>query len=157
MKETFFWAIPDLLAGSAMPAIDELQWIRAQGIRAMFSLHDPGKALARAIRHRGFDHHIRPLPDNIPPTKADLKAYQQAIPWLVKLLANRVEEEIPTLIHCMAGKDRTGLVLALFLSRWWGGGEQLSADETIAKMLSINPRLLSADGYEAAARRLIGD
>jgi protein-tyrosine phosphatase len=54
---------------------------------------------------------------------------------------------LPALIHCTAGKDRTGLVVALIHS-WLG-----VPDETIAAEYALSAELLHADDDEAIAKQ----
>jgi protein-tyrosine phosphatase len=54
---------------------------------------------------------------------------------------------LPALIHCTAGKDRTGLVVALIHS-WLG-----VSDETIAAEYALSAELLHADDDEAIAKQ----
>jgi protein-tyrosine phosphatase len=54
---------------------------------------------------------------------------------------------LPALIHCTAGKDRTGLVVALIHS-WLG-----LADETIAADYALSAELLHADTDEAIEKQ----
>ena len=55
----------------------------------------------------------------------------------------------PTLVHCHAGKDRTGLVLVAYLVRYHG----LDVNEAIARVRAVRPIAMSTPGYEATARR----
>ena len=60
-----------------------------------------------------------------------------------------VENGQPALVHCHAGKDRTGLALSTYLIRHHG----LDAEDAIDRVRSVQPVAMSAPGYEATARR----
>jgi protein-tyrosine phosphatase len=55
----------------------------------------------------------------------------------------------PTLMHCHAGKDRTGLALTAYLVRY----HDLEVEEAMARVRGVQPVAMSAPGYEATARR----
>jgi protein-tyrosine phosphatase len=53
------------------------------------------------------------------------------------------------LVHCEAGKDRTGLALTAYLVRYHG----LAIEEALARVRAVQPIAMTAPGYEAVARR----
>ena len=64
-------------------------------------------------------------------------------------LHSEVSAGRPTLIHCHAGKDRTGLALVAYLVRYHG----LDMEEAIGQVRAVRPIAMSAPGYEDTAWR----
>ena len=59
-------------------------------------------------------------------------------------LGHQLAAARPTLVHCHAGKDRTGAVLAGYLIRYQG----LSPDEATRLVRQANPIAMTAPGYD---------
>ncbi len=146
-----YWAIPGLLAGR--PGPDEIEWnlgeLRQAGFGALLSLHNGGLNSADISQH-GFVHMLLPLPDTVPPSPEDIRTYRRLVPKALSFISQHVTNRIPTLVHCHAGKDRTGVVLVCYLSAYM----EISPVDAIAKLRAIKPGLLSAEGYEELALRL---
>lgn len=151
MKYTY-WVIPRLLAGR--PGPDEVGWnleeLYRNGFRTILSLHDGGADQADIKRH-GFIHKLLPLPNSGPPSPGDILIYRQLLPKALSVIEQWVRNGDPTLVHCHAGKDRTGVVLACYLSRY----PKLKPSEAIARLRAIKPDLLTAEGYEALVYHLL--
>lgn len=136
-----YWVMDGLLAGRPGPV--EFPWdleaVAAAGVRAIVSLNtepDPG-----AIAAAGLRHHSLPMTPALP-VVAPLQ------PVLATIYAE-VSAGQPALVHCHAGKDRTGLALAAYLVRYAG----LDVDEAIARVRAVQPTAMSAPSYEATAQR----
>ena len=54
----------------------------------------------------------------------------------------------PVLVHCHAGKDRTGVMLASYLMRYEG----LAPEDAISYLRVLRSNVMSAPGYEETAR-----
>lgn len=149
-----YWAIPGLLA--SRPGPDEIAWnlgeLYQAGFGAMLSLHDGGVDPADIRRH-GFIHKLLLLPNSVPPSLQDIGIYQQLLPEALSFIDQHVVAKVPTLVHCHASKDRTGVVLACYLSRYM----KMSPSEAIAKLRAVKPSLLSAEGYEALVYHLLNN
>jgi len=148
-----FWVLPGLLAGSAGP--DEVDWdldaLWRAGIRTGLTLDVGGLALA-ALRARGFIHKVLLLPDAVPRESEDIEIYRRLIPEAIAFLEKHVRKRVPTLVHCHAGKDRTGVVLACYLSVHLG----LTPGEAATMLRRIIPAILSGESYENLVYRLLG-
>ena len=60
----------------------------------------------------------------------------------------RIEAGNPVLVHCHAGADRTGAILAGYLVLY----HRMSAEEAIIRVRAANPCAMAAPGYiEAVA------
>jgi protein-tyrosine phosphatase len=72
------------------------------------------------------------------------------LPEALAFIKQHVTFGTPTLVYCHAGKDRTGVVLASYLSTGLG----MHPLEAIDKLRAVKPGLLSAEGYLALALHL---
>ncbi len=137
-----YWVIPGLLAGRSGPR--KVGWDLAElwagGLRTIVSLAGADGA---AIRAAGLRHYQAPLPGGLaflPPLRRWL--VRRMVP-VVDFIAAEVAAGRPTLVHCYAGKDRTGAVLAGYLVRY----HDLSPDEAIRLVRQANPRAMTAPGF----------
>ncbi len=110
-----YWIIPNKLAGRAGP--DEVPWdlkeLWGNGFRAILSLHD--RVDAFEIQKFGFAHMFAPLSPNFPPDVTEMEEYKRLVPQAIAFIRECLNKEKPTLVHCHAGKDRTGIVLAVYM------------------------------------------
>ncbi len=110
-----YWVIPNKLAGRAGP--DEVPWdlkeLCGNGFRAILSLNDNVDALE--IQRLGFAHMLAPLSPNFPPSRHEIEEYKKLVPKAIAFLEECLGKGMPTLVHCHAGKDRTGIVLAVYM------------------------------------------
>jgi hypothetical protein len=143
------WLLEGLLAGRPGPA--QRPWdpgeLHAAGLRVVVSLNtepDPLEIAAAGLRHYSL-----PLPAILPVTGALQNTMLAGIEPVLKTIHDKVQASQPTLVHCHAGKDRTGLVLTAYLVRFLG----MEIDESIARVRAVQPIAMSAPGYEATARR----
>ena len=144
-----FWLFDGLLAGRPGPVqapwdADEL-W--ARGLRVILSLNreaDPAEITAAGLRH-----HSLPLPPILPLTEGMQETLLAGLEEVLATMRAEVSAGHPTLVHCHAGKDRTGLALTAYLVRYHG----LGIEEAIGEVCAVRPIALTAPGYEATARR----
>jgi hypothetical protein len=147
--EYIYWVIDGLLAGRPGPV--EYPWdpgqFAAAGLRAIVSLNT--QADPAAIASAGLRHYSLPLPPILPMTSALQEMILRGLEEVLATIHAEVGAGEPTLVHCHAGKDRTGLALTAYLVRYHG----LDVEEAIERVRSANPIAMSAPGYEATARR----
>jgi len=150
--EQVYWVIDGSLAGRPGPV--EYPWdpeqFAAAGLRAIVSLNT--QADPAAIASAGLRHYSLPLPPILPMTGALQEMILRGLEEVLATVHVEVSAGQPTLVHCHAGKDRTGLALTAYLVRYHG----LGVEEAIERVRSVNPIAMSAPGYEATARRFAG-
>ena len=145
-----YWVIEKELAGR--PGPKRAPWNPAElyqgGIRTVISLATdvPVSDLTRyKLNHRRAK--FPPLILNSPGLQ---KAFlHEALPiW--EFIHQQLAEGNPTLVHCHAGNDRTGAILAGYLVSYHGQ----TPEEAIRNVRARNPHALEIGGYAEAVRRM---
>ena len=117
----------------------------------MLSIND-GEGCDRAeFAARGLDYLCVPFPANEPPEPGDDDLCHLVLPAAYEYVRAQHAAGRAVLVHCSAGKDRTGLFMSYYLMREDG----LDVDAAIARVRAVRPTALSALGWEALARRVL--
>lgn len=95
---------------SPQPGEDDLVEAREKGVRLVVNLREESVASLALCRKLGLDYHAIPVPDQETPR------FEQVLEFL-----EVVEARGPALVHCWAGRGRTGLFVACY--RVWAGIE----------------------------------
>lgn len=153
--DKLFWLIPGKLAGRAGPDREpwDLASLRSTGIGAVLSVNDGLLCHAEDFAAHGMSYACVPLPDNAPPQPGDDVVCLHALPKGYTFVAKHLGDRRTVLVHCSAGKDRTGLFLCYFLMRRAG----LQPEQAIRTVREVRPTALSALGWEAFALQLLGE
>lgn len=135
----FSWLIDNKLAGSGLPTSDdEIEWLKASGIRSIVTVREhplPKEWID------GLDYlHVYSL-DLMSPEIEDIDKG-------VDFIANMIKDNKPVLVHCAAGKGRTGLLLAAYLIKYHG----LNVDEAIEKVRRLRHGSIQSEHQELALR-----
>ncbi len=138
----FSWVIENRLAGSGLPlTIDQFRWLLDHSITSIVTVREvplPTEWLrapneARTVRNSESSSVINylhlPVEDYKAPTIEQLKS-------AISFIENEIRSnKSAVLVHCAAGKGRTGTILAAFLLK----SEHLSVEETIKKLRRLRP------------------
>jgi protein-tyrosine phosphatase len=147
--EHVYWVIDGLLAGRPGPAQSpwNLDAFKGAGLQVIVSLNtEPNPA---EIAAAGLRHHSLPQTPSLPVVAPLQDMLLRGIESVLATIQAEVSAGQPTLVHCHAGRDRTGLALTAYLVRYYG----LGVDQAITRVRIVMPAAMSAPGYEATARR----
>jgi len=143
--EHVFWLVPERVAGRCGP--NEQDWdlahLRASGIGAVLSVNDGELCIAEEFAEQGLAYACIPLSNNAPPSEGDLEHCLRALPEALAFAEDHLSRGSPVLVHCAAGKDRTGLFLAYYLLQ----AEGCTAREAIERVRAVRPIAFTADGW----------
>lgn len=151
--EHVFWLVPGRLAGRSGPDRDpwDVGELRRSGIDAILSVNDGAMCHREDFAAHGIRYACVPLSDNAPPRPGDEAICERALPRAYAFLRENIDAGRTVLVHCSAGKDRTGLVLAYWLVRTQG----CSAEEAVARVREVRPIALNAECWEELGLRLL--
>lgn len=133
----FSWLLDNKLAGCGMPtSTEELTWIQDQGIKSIVTMTET--ALPQAwIKNVNYLHI---------PTE-DLSAPDmEKIDSVVDFIHQRLECNVPVMVHCAAGIGRTGTILACYLIKY----QNHSAKNAIDKVRKKRPGSVQSESQEIA-------
>jgi hypothetical protein len=154
-----FWIEEGTVAGRRGPwqATFDLAAMEAAGIGAILTLDAEEAELLPPLPAEGAPGggivgkciHLTP---NIPPGPEDYRLYAERVPEALSFLLDWVENRKgAVLVHCHAGNDRTGTVLAAWICATRGK----SPVDAIEEVRIANPEALSAYGYEEMALEVL--
>jgi atypical dual specificity phosphatase len=135
----FGWLIDGKLAGCGLPVTqDEFKWLADQGIKSVVTVREV------ALPSEWFDGsdidylHLQ-VEDYGAPTIEEL---DQAVDFIEQQIGN----SRPVMVHCAAGKGRTGTVLAAYLVKNQG----MTAEQAIDKVRIMRPGSIQSVSQETA-------
>jgi protein-tyrosine phosphatase len=99
----------------------------------------------------GLESSWIPLPTTVLPDQEAEHICLERIPKAYTFIRDRITSGQRVLVQCVAGCDRTGLVLSHYLAMSNG----LDINEAINEVRSVRPMALSAEGWEDMAVRVI--
>src|SRR5436190_1954530 len=101
-------------------------------------------------RH-GLVYACIPLSSNAPPQDGDLEHCRRALPEALSFARENMRRGLAVLVHCTAGKDRTGLFMAYYLVQC----ESCSLQQAVARVRSVRPIALTATGWHEFALQVL--
>ncbi len=151
--DKLFWLIPGRLAGR--PGPDQELWnlksLRTGGIGAILSVNDGLSCHPDDFKTYGISYVCMPLSGNAPPLPGDDEICLRVLPQAYQFVQTEMQKGHAVVVHCSAGKDRTGLFLCYFLMQH----ADLSPEEAITAIRKVRPIALSAVGWEEFAKQVL--
>lgn len=133
----FSWVIEKKLAGSGMPVnLPQLLWVAKNGIRSVITVREsplPPSWLANTSQRLEYVH--LKVDDFCAPTLEILES-------TVRHIDQHINEDKPVLVHCAAGKGRTGTILAAYFMKQ---DRNLSSLEAIKRIRILRPGSIQSD------------
>jgi len=140
--EGFSWVTPGLLAATARPhdVHAALEYFREEGITAIVSLTERPFAPASYLDEFGFDYHHIPVADFGAPRMEQIEEF-------VAVVQRAKQEGGKVVVHCLAGRGRTGTMLACYFV-----STGLSPEEALATVRALRPGSVETELQEDAVR-----
>ena len=144
-----FWLRPGLIAGRAGPVYHpwEADALAAGGIGAVLTVNHAQSVYPDELARADITHAWMPMEDNAPPQPGDFEHCLATLPRALSFIRDMHALNRAVLVHCTAGKDRTGLTLSHYLCQVEG----YRAEAAVAEVRRVRPEALSACGYEPFA------
>jgi atypical dual specificity phosphatase len=134
----FSWIDKPLLAAMGRPeSLEELQWLRQQGIEVLISLTEE-PPWRQWVNEAGLMQVHVPVIDMQPPT-------QEQLEMSITTISRAHERQMGVGIHCGAGLGRTGVVLACYFVT-----KELSAKNAVARVRRLRPGSIETPEQEEA-------
>jgi predicted protein tyrosine phosphatase len=142
-QESFFWVIPGKLAGRAGPVVApwDFEELKASGFTTIVSTDE--ECHARLIADEGcFTHLEEIMPRDYPTTPLLIDRFVELTRRAAVNVLAELKKGATVLVHCYAGRDRTGLTLCAVMMEHEG----ISADEALKKLRAVRPTALTGAG-----------
>jgi protein-tyrosine phosphatase len=144
------WITDHLATGHAPMSYEDLDSIRAQGIRAIVNLCGEFCDLHQIEESSGFEVYYLPVADESAP---DLEAMERALDWLDESIY--LDKKV--LVHCRLGHGRTGTFIATYLLRRgfdFKGAEQTLKGRNATPATYAQRRFLKQYGQKTGPLRI---
>lgn len=140
----FSWVLPQKLAGSGLPSsYDQLTWLASNGIKTLVTVREIPlpKIWIQKVNSQNYDleNYFLKTDDYDAPTIDEIHK-------VVDYIENKIEENRPVLVHCAAGKGRTGTILAAFLIKKDG----MTPNEAVTKLRLMRPGSVQSERQSMA-------
>lgn len=133
----FSWVIDGLLAGSGMPTSrEEMDWVRETGVKAILTLTEDGLPESSVD---GISYLHVPTVNGSAPDMGDIDR-------AVNFIEANIRNKNPVMVHCAAGKGRTGTILAAYMMKFRG----MNVVEAIENVRVMRPGSVENGSQEIA-------
>jgi protein-tyrosine phosphatase len=107
-----FFRVDDYVFRSSLPKnTDEFRFIKAVGVDTIISFEPLGDHTKMEAQSHGLDVIDYPIADGTLPNREKVEGF-------LDLIGKQIAQGKKVLIHCMAGRDRTGLMTGFYLIRY---------------------------------------
>ena len=140
----FSWVIPQKLAGSGLPSsYDQLTWLASNGIKTLVTVREIPlpEIWIQKVNSLNYEleNHFLKTDDYDAPTIDEIHK-------VVDYIEKKIESNRPVLVHCAAGKGRTGTILAAYLIKKDG----ITPQEAVKKLRLMRPGSVQSERQSMA-------
>ncbi len=133
--DNFSWLIENKLAGSAVPTSkDEVKWLQEEGVKSIVTIRE------EPLEDEWLDDvnylHVHSNDMGVP----EFDDLVSSVDFIHERLVNNE----PVMVHCLAGLGRTGTILACYLIKY----EKMSSDDAITRIRKQRPGSIQSYSQE---------
>ena len=140
----FSWVLDGKLAGSGLPmTYSQFFWLIKHGIKTIITVREvplPSNWFTDSINNIDRDNvnylHLR-VEDFGSPSIEEIDS-------TVEYIQHQIDNKKPVMVHCAAGKGRTGTILAAYFLK----NENLTAEQAIKKIRNLRPGSIQSNIQE---------
>jgi len=125
--ERIHWIIPGVLGGMSLPGAGEMALLAAHGVTGIISLTEEASHIGSAAHDAGLSWLHLPIDDFHAPS---LEQIDDAVSFIGK----EIDSGGSVVVHCFAGRGRTGTILAAYLV-----STGFQPTEAVARIRGIQP------------------